>query len=367
MKIGSFDFSMRELAGAMGDFGTLLPLAVGYISVCGLNPAGLLVAIGMANVLTGLAYRLPMPIEPMKVIAVIAIAQQWQPSMIYSAGFAMGIIWLLFSIAGIMDRITALTPISVVQGIQIALGVLLAVEALNLIAPSWLLGAVCVIIVLVLKDNPYAPAAVVLVALGIGIMYLRGQLGSLDFTGPALPALTLFNPGAILQSMVGAGFAQIPLTAANAVIATVALIKSYWPERDIRPAQLTLSTGLMNLGSSFIGGMPMCHGAGGLAGQYYFGARTGGANLIEGFLEIGLGILFAGSIATIFARFPLPVIGAMMLLVGIQLMGVARKVRFDLDLMPLVTTVAVSLWSNTGFGFIAGILAHYATRKLARR
>lgn len=367
VKIGPFEFSMRELAGAMGDFGTLLPLAVGYISVCGLNPAGLLVAVGIANLVTGLTYRLPIPIEPMKVIAVIAIAHQWQPSMIYSAGFAMGAIWLVLSAAGIMDRVAAFTPASVVQGIQIALGVLLAVQALDLIAPSWLLGAVCVGIVLALKDNPYAPAAVVLVALGIGIMYFRGQLGAVEFTGPALPRLTMFRPGEILQSMLGAGFAQIPLTAANAIIATVALIKSYWPERDVRAGQLSLSTALMNLGSSFIGGMPMCHGAGGLAGQYYFGARTGGANIMEGSLEIGLGILLAGSIATLFALFPQPVIGAMMLLVGIQLVGVGRKARFGLDLVPLATTVAVSVWSNMGFGFVAGILAHYAMNRFARR
>ncbi|MCG6536333.1 MAG: putative sulfate/molybdate transporter, partial [Syntrophales bacterium LBB04] len=100
MKIKSFEFSLRELAGSMGDFGTLLPLTIGYLVVCGLNPAGLLIMAGCANIATGILYRLPMPIEPMKVIAVVAIAQHWQPSMIYASGFAMGIVWLLFSITG---------------------------------------------------------------------------------------------------------------------------------------------------------------------------------------------------------------------------------------------------------------------------
>ena len=77
MRVGSFEFSIRELAGSMGDFGTLLPLTVGYITVCGMNPTGLLVMLGLTNVVTGLVYRLPMPLQPMKVLAVVAIAQRW--------------------------------------------------------------------------------------------------------------------------------------------------------------------------------------------------------------------------------------------------------------------------------------------------
>jgi hypothetical protein len=74
MKIGSFEFNLRELAGSLGDFGTLLPLAIGYISVCKMNPAELLVMMGLASIATGLVYRLPMPVEPMKVLVVVAIA-----------------------------------------------------------------------------------------------------------------------------------------------------------------------------------------------------------------------------------------------------------------------------------------------------
>jgi len=87
----------------MGDFGTLFPLAIGYIAVCGLNPAGFLVMMGLANIATGLFYRLPMPIESMKVLAVVAIVQQWSPSMVYASSFAMGVVWLVFGLTGIMD------------------------------------------------------------------------------------------------------------------------------------------------------------------------------------------------------------------------------------------------------------------------
>jgi hypothetical protein len=52
MKIGDFEFNLRELAGSMGDFGTLLPLAIGYMMVCKMNPAGLLIMMGLANIVT---------------------------------------------------------------------------------------------------------------------------------------------------------------------------------------------------------------------------------------------------------------------------------------------------------------------------
>ena len=132
----------------MGDFGTLFPLAIGYIAVCGLDPAGFLVMMGLANIATGLIYKLPMPIEPMKVLAVVAIAQHWTPSLIYASGFAMGIVWVLFAATGIIGRLAKITPKSVVRGIQATLGILLAVEAIKMVSTGWVLGIIAVVIVL---------------------------------------------------------------------------------------------------------------------------------------------------------------------------------------------------------------------------
>jgi len=103
MKVKSFEFNLRELAGSMGDFGTLFPLAIGYIVVCGLNPAGFLVMMGITNIVTGLIYRIPMPIEPMKIIAILAIAQNWTPFMIYASGFGVGIIWIILALTGLPE------------------------------------------------------------------------------------------------------------------------------------------------------------------------------------------------------------------------------------------------------------------------
>jgi len=60
----AFAFNLRELAGSMGDFGTLFPLAIGYIAVNGMNPAGLFIMLGLTNIALGLIYHLPMPLQP---------------------------------------------------------------------------------------------------------------------------------------------------------------------------------------------------------------------------------------------------------------------------------------------------------------
>ncbi len=365
MKVASFEFNLRELAGSMGDFGTLFPLAIGYIVVCGLNPAGFLVMMGLANVATGLVYRLPMPIEPMKVLAVVAIAQGWTPSMVYAAGFGMGAVWLLFGITGIMGWIAKVTPTSVVRGIQVALGVLLAWQAFKMASTWWALGLVSILIVATLRQNRYAPAAIVLMVLGVAIMAIRGHLTQVAAPELTLPPLTGFRVQEIWRTFLLAGFAQVPLTATNAVISTSSLIKTYWPKRRVTERQLSLNMGLMNLLVPFLGGMPMCHGAGGLAGQYYFGA--GGANILEGLIEIAMGLFLATSIAGLLAGFPTAIIGAMLLLVGIELARFATDIRSKHDLAPLAATVIVSVVTNMALGFVLGLGIHYLTQYVARR
>jgi len=359
MPIKSFEFNLRELGGAMGDFGTLFSLAIGYIYVCGLNPSGFLVMMGLANIVTGLVYKLPMPIEPMKVLAIVAIAQHWSPSMVYASGFGMGVIWILFAITGLVEWLAKATPPSVLRGIQTSLGVLLAVEAVKLLSTGWIIGLVSLLIVLVLQRNRYAPAAVVLMVLGLAVMLAKGDLRNLPAPDFSLPPFTTFTLQEVWDTLLLAGFAQIPLTITNATIATAALLATYWPDRPVTVRKLSWNQGIMNVIVPFLGGMPMCHGAGGLAGQYYFGARTGGANILEGVIEISLGLFLSASIAGLFSVFPEAIIGAMMFMVGIELMKFTRDVRLGKDLIPLGVTLVVSLSANMAYGFLAGLAAHY--------
>ncbi len=360
MKIGAYEFNLRELSGAMGDYGTLFPLAIGYIVVCGMDPAGMLLMLGLANIITGIVYKLPMPIEPMKVLAVIAIAEAWPPSLIYASAFGMGIIWLLMAMTGLMTWVSKITPKCVVRGIQVSLGAMLALQAFSMLSSWWLLGIISIVIVLLLRENRYAPAALVLILLGVAIMFFQGDLQKVTGINPRLPTLQFFTLGEVWQALVLAGFAQVPLTATNAVISTSSLIKTYWPKKAVSERKLSLNMGTMNLVAPFFGGMPMCHGAGGLAGQYYFGARTGGANIMEGAIYITLGSLLASSIASLFDSFPTAIIGAMMFLIGLEMVKFVRDVPWQVnELLPLGVTVALSLVLNMAVGFLAGVCMYY--------
>ena len=357
-----FEFNLRELAGSMGDFGTLFPLAIGYFAINGMNPSGLLVMMGIANIVTGIVYRLPMPLQPMKVLAAVAIAQKWPPSRIYASGVVTGAIWLVLSFTGLVQKLAAITPQSLVRGIQVTLGIMLAIEGVKMVSTGWLLGAISIVIVLLLRTNRYAPAAIVLMVLGIGVVGFRGELSEVVKPGFTLPPITLFEPVEMWQGLVLAGFAQLPLTATNAVIATGALLKEYFPNRPVSGKKLALNMGFMNIVLPFFGGMPMCHGAGGLAGQYYFGARTGGTNIMEGVIEVSLGLFLAGSIGTLFALFPKGIIGAMMFLAGLQLTRFARTIkRRQITIMAL--TVGVSLMTNMAIGFVVAMLVYHTIRR----
>jgi len=165
--------------------------------------------------------------------------------------------------------------------------------------------------------------------------------------------------------MVLAGFAQIPLSITNAIIAPAAMIKEYFPDKAVEERKLMLNMGVMNTMGAFFSGMPMCHGAGGLAGQYYFGARTGGASILEGLIEVAIGLFLSQSIAQILAHFPMALVAGMMLLVAIQLALPIRKLK-GLDLGLAVGSALVSILTNIGIGFLAGLAATHLIRWMQR-
>ena len=348
-----FEFNLRELAGSMGDFGTLFPLAVGFIAVNGLDPAGLFIVLGLTNIALGLIYRLPMPLQPKKVIAAVAIGQAWPPSLIYASGFGLGLTWFFLIFTGLLRKLVAWTPVFLVRGIQLALGLTLARQALTMMAPVPLLGLLAVVIVLLLRKSRYAPASIVLMALGLGIAAWRGDLRDIQFE-LTLPPLTVPSASDIWRAMLLAGLAQIPLSITNAVIAAAATIRDYFPEKAVSERKLMLNMGVMNIVASLFGGMPMCHGSGGLVAQYYFGARTGATPIMEGVIEVGIGLFLSRSIADVMVAFPRPIIGGMLLLVGIQLGIAVLKLRGWALALALITAVLSAL-TNIGLGFIVGL------------
>ena len=367
MKIRSFEFNLRELAGSMGDYGVLIPLAVGYFAVIGLNPSGFFVMLGLACIAAGLVFKLPMPIQPMKVLAVMSIAQAWTPSMVYASGVAEGLIWLIFGLTNLIEWVEKITPKTIVWGIQITLGITLAIQAVERISTGWVLGIISILIILVLRKVKFIPAPVVLLLLGVGIVLYNGGWGQIPAPAFRLPELSSFRIEEMWETLVLAGFAQIPLTITNATISVAALIKAYFPDKEVTTRQLSFSHGIMNLVAPLFGGIPMCHGAGGLAGQYYFGARTGGTKIIEGSIYITLGLFFGASFTGLFSVFPTAILGAMLLLIGFELVKFGRELRFNIDLVPVGLTVLVALLSNLALGFLAGLLSYHLIQQIQKR
>ena len=366
MTLPRFKFNAHECAGACGDLGTLLPFVIGFIAVCGLDAAALFITLGLCNILCGLIFRVPIPLQPMKLIAVVAIAGQWTPSMLYACGIATGIIWTLLGLTRAMTALGRFTPVAVVNGIQAALGILLGYKALELMQEQWLLAILSILIVIACRRSRHFSAALMLILLAAAVIWLRNDISlniQPEFSLPKFPHIA-FNR--IWEVMVQAGFAQIPLTAANAVIATAALARSYWPESSITEKKLSLSIGLFNLAAPLTGGIPICHGAGGLAAQYAFGARTCGTKIIEGILMLVLGVFLAGSIAELLAAFPEAILGVMLLVVAFELIKPSCATRTRANLIMLVITVASALLINMAAGFLLGISWHWIRKRLTK-
>ena len=123
-----------------------------------------------------------------------------------------------------------------------------------------------------------------------------------------------------------------------------------------------MNMGIFNVVLPFFGGMPMCHGAGGYVSQWYFGARTGGANLMEGAIELCLGLFFSGSIITLFSAFPQSIIGAMLIMVGIELTKFVRDIQKK-EIFIMALTAGLSLLTNMAIGFTAAITVYFVLRR----
>ena len=173
----------------------------------------------------------------------------------------------------------------------------------------------------------------------------------------------LLNGGLIL------GLTQLPLTSLNSVVSISDLSeKLYGKKRKVPSVHLAVSVGLTNILFSFLGTMPVCHGAGGLAAQHKFGSRTGWSIIFLGCMKIIVALIFGrnDSLLMVLRNYPHSVLGSMLLFVGTEfcmhsLKGLfqneSKKAR-DKDVFVLITVVGVQLATNTGWGFLSGFMAH---------
>ena len=359
-------FTLQEFGGAFGDWGTLIPFIIGYISIVGLNPAGIFLTLGITNIIIGIKFNLPLPVQPQKTIGTVAISKKWNPNMVISTGFGTGVVWLLLGFSKKLNYIVSKVPIIAVRGIQLGLALILGWTGILLFSENLTLGFISIAIIIVLIKNKPVPSAIILTFTGILIMFFTGSISITELQF-GLPSLTFQFPTweNFLLGMLYAGIAQLFLTLTNVMIATVALVKELFPEKEgIDANALAFNMGAMNLINPFFVGMPLCHGSGGLMAQYAFGARTGGSMILEGVMELILGLFFSETLFLLFTEFPVAVLGAMLIYTAFLLGKIALK-DFNIKSFPIILISAIICYFvNIALGFLIGLILYLIFRKI---
>lgn len=367
-------FDRMEWAGAFGDLGTLIPFVVAYIAVLKIDPFGVLFSFGAALVISGMYYRTPFPVQPMKALGAVAATQAAQtavitPATVYSAGLVTGLIWLVLGLTGAANRIAGYVPRYVVTGIILGLGMNFMLEGIKFMNSGWAVAAVGLIGTLLLLRNRSFPAMFLLLMFGAACGVIQNphvvtELSSVRFQwhtpGFALSGISWHD---LLIGTLFLALPQLPLTLGNAVIAIREENNRLFPDRTVTDNAIAASTGVMNLAGAALGGVPMCHGAGGMAGHVAFGARTGGAPIILGTILLGVALFLSGSVAAIFDILPRAVLGVILFITGVQLaLGSGEFSEAKPERFITLATAAFSMW-NVGLAFGVGIALGYAAKR----
>lgn len=363
----------NELSGAFGDIGTDLPLIVGMILASGLNSSNVLIAYGLMHIITAFLYGIPMPVQPLKAVAMIVIAQQISPGVIYGGGLAIGVVMLILTLTGMVDLIAKYIPKVVVRGIQFGLGLQLSMIALKQYVLSdsvngIILAVVSFIIILLLMGNRKYPPAIFVIILGViyALIVHYDVLGSITPNAIHLPALYTPTWADIMTGFLLLALPQIPLSIGNSIIATHRIANDLFPEKKITIKKISLTYSFINLVNPFIGGIPTCHGSGGMAGHYAFGGRTGGSVLIYGSLFLVMGVFFSGSFHALVNIFPLPVLGVVLLFEGLWLMMFIKDIidsKKSFFIALLTALIAAFLPYGYLIGMITGTILFYVSDK----
>ncbi len=358
-----------ELAGSLGDLGTFLPLLVAMSARNGLDFASSLLFAGLFSIATGMMFRIPLAVQPMKAIAAVAITQGLTAAQIGAAGAIVSAVVLALGVTGLIDWLNRLVPRSVVKGLQLSLGLSLLMKGAQMVSgtgvavgpDSYATGVVAGLLVLALVASRRVPAALVLFVMGIGLALWKDPgLWEHLRLGPWLPGLSAPSVEDFQVAGPQAALPQIPLTTLNSVVAVCALAADLFPSeaRRVTGRRVAVSVGLINLVGVWFGAMPMCHGAGGLAGQYRFGARTNGSILFLGVMKAGLAVLLGASLMPLCAAFPASVLGVMLVVSGIELGMVARDHVRGRDAVAMLLTAGLCLGlNNIAAGFAIGLVA----------
>jgi len=331
-------FDRRELAGAVADLGVLVPIAVALIVSNGLSATAVLLPAGLLYVVAALTYGLPVPVQPLKAFGAIAIAKGLGADEIAAGALLMGVVFVLLGRMHLLDFAARAFPKALIRGVQLTVGLLFLKIAWGLVLDppksfsehalpaSWAVPLAAIGVIAALGLRRY-PVSLVLVLVGaVAMIALGGRDAEVGPSAITVPSLDWATIGTAFTVLV---LPQLPLSFANSCLATADAARVYFGEkaRAVRPGRLATSFGSANLLAGAIGGMPVCHGAGGLTAHVAFGARTGGAPLVMGISLLALAIGFGAGLAALLTAFPLPILAALLATAGLLHIGLLRDLR----------------------------------------
>ncbi|KAI8150321.1 hypothetical protein BJV82DRAFT_586756 [Fennellomyces sp. T-0311] len=379
------NISLHEVSGSLGDLGTLLPIMISLAVAGQINLTSTLWFGGIWNILSGLGFHVPMCVQPMKAIAATVLSSDLTIEQNMSAGLGVSAIIFFLGATRTIHLVAAYTPVAVVRGIQLGAAASLMKKSSDLVKPlewtitgdnwsdnyTWVLLS---FIFVMICYRTRIPSALILFLIGLIFALIRMFGTERDTLGLPWPVAGGHYPDTIIRptpeefrtGFATAGVGQIPLTALNSVIALSALIDDLFPDHHADTATISMSVGAMNLIGCWFGSMPFCHGSGGLAGQYRFGARSEVSVILLGICKLILGIIFGSSLVGLFQVFPNSILGVMLFISGVELASAARAVNNGVHdpvkqkenwIIMLITMGVIIVFSNDGIGFLSGFVA----------
>ncbi len=389
MKIGSYTFDRMEFAGSLGDLGTIIPLSIALIMICQLSFTTVFLLVGLFYIFCGSYFKLPIPVQPLKVFTAIAIANPDKVTItiLASSGLILGIFLIILAISGWINWIARFFQKPIVRGIQLGLGLILITKGIDYILKQELLieqsenvtllygihlnpiiGICGSFLALLLISNKHFPAALVIVISGLFIGIFSGSLDNVILSLGPLPIKTYLPvidelPTVIFLLVIP----QVPLTLGNAVVGTSDTCFTLFGKNEstnrISIRALCTSMGLANVVAGILGGMPMCHGSGGLAAHYRFGARTGGSNIIIGLVFLFLAIAFGTIGIAVLSAIPNAVLGILLLFAGLELAVLIRDIEEKNDLFVSLIIAGIGFaTTNMSIALLVGIMAMFLIR-----
>lgn len=371
-------FDLAELAGAVADLGVLVPIAVGLIVTCGLSPTAVLLPVGVLYVVSGVVYRVPVPVQPMKAFGVIAITQGLGADVIASGALLLGVAFAVLGASGLLGRVAGVFPLPIIRGVQLSVGLLLCRLAWDLVTappvvlvgharpPWWLMGGGVgvAVVALVLRRR-----GVSLVLLGVAVVGMVAAYHSSPALGPSPIRLPWLSWSTFVTAAVVLVLPQLPLTFAEACLATADTARVYFgaAASRVRPGRLAISLGLADVVAGGIGGIPMCHGAGGMTAHHSFGARTGGAPIMLGGALVTVGMVLGASLTAILAGFPVPILAGLLAAAGMLHIALLKDLHHPAHWALALAVGLTGLLSNLAIALAGALLIWWVARAARAR